>query len=532
MPTILVKFQDRVSIAALIDAYPEQFDLRRRAAVQDTLNRYARALSYPLDWPIDKYRTQFDFFFELVRSTGIPLRLPFDELPSDWLPDVLSAAGSLAEKTDTPDRYDYVNLINYTKLVCPDPGKAERLLKRLKRFVPAKPRSAEPSPIEFVYLRSPAVPVQAIPDTDRKAFRTTHAQDQLRVDLCDVAIPGPTRQDFWSQLDLATYWSTPGPVVKAVTIHDLEMAMPANTRTSLPIQKPAAAWLRESTTQFNELHGCAVAGLLVNAWSAAAPPFSSGSINGVCGPSVQLNHYGTDTVDLDDPQYDNALLAAIFMARNRPGDVIEIVIANFANGTILPLETDPMVYDLIKVATASRLKLTVVEAAGNNSVDLDAYDQTQIEPGRRPGGTRTIRLPANVTEIQQWQQALTLRFTNRYYTYKPGYDSGAILVSGALPNPDHAHRINPFTFGSRIDCYGPAEKVLSTYSAPTQQTGYICKTSAATTLVAGLIVAIQSRKTAIIKAATFRQALRNAANLPTANATVTIPSATALATSV
>jgi subtilase family protein len=128
----------------------------------------------------------------------------------------------------------------------------------------------------------------------------------------------------------------------------------------------------------------------------------------------------------------------------------------------VPVEIEPAVFDVIRLATA--LGIVVTQAAGNGGVDLD----TVVNPGG-----------------QQIFNRASADFR----------DSGAIIVGAASSTAPHTRM--PFScFGSRIDCYGWGENVdtLSTDGTGTATNLYTSTfngTSSATPIVTGAALAVQ-----------------------------------------
>lgn len=128
----------------------------------------------------------------------------------------------------------------------------------------------------------------------------------------------------------------------------------------------------------------------------------------------------------------------------------------------VPVEIEPAVFDVIRLATA--LGIVVVQAAGNGGVDLD-----------------TVVNPAG-------EQI----FNRASADFK---DSGAIIVGAGSSLAPHT-RLGFSCFGSRIDCYGWGENVntLSTNSTGTTTNLYTTTfngTSSASPIVTGAAIAIQ-----------------------------------------
>jgi len=119
----------------------------------------------------------------------------------------------------------------------------------------------------------------------------------------------------------------------------------------------------------------------------------------------------------------DALLAAV-AANPRPHVVlIEVQIG----ALLLPVETDPANFDAIRVAVGSGI--VVVQAGGNGSNNLDAWTD---------GAGKQI-LNRNSADFM---------------------DSGAILVGAGTAASPH-NRESFSNFGSRVDCYGWGDSIVS-----------------------------------------------------------------------
>jgi hypothetical protein len=145
------------------------------------------------------------------------------------------------------------------------------------------------------------------------------------------------------------------------------------------------------------------------------------------------------------------------------GDVLLLEAQTSLYGyTMVPVEIEPAVFDVIRLATA--LGVVVVQAGGNGGVDLD----TVVNPGGEQifnRGSADFR------------------------------DSGAIIVGAGSSMAPHT-RLGFSCFGSRIDCYGWGENVntLSTNGTGTSTTDYTTTfngTSSASPIVTGAALAVQ-----------------------------------------
>ncbi len=119
----------------------------------------------------------------------------------------------------------------------------------------------------------------------------------------------------------------------------------------------------------------------------------------------------------------DALLAAVAAVPRPHVVLIEVQIG----AALLPVETDPANFDAIRIAVASGI--AVIEAGGNGSNDLDA-----------------------------WTDGMGRHILNRGNT--DFMDSGAILVGAANSALPH-DRASFSNFGSRVDCYGWGDSIVS-----------------------------------------------------------------------
>lgn len=141
-----------------------------------------------------------------------------------------------------------------------------------------------------------------------------------------------------------------------------------------------------------------------------------------------------------------------------PGDVllIEYPESSCKNGTCYeaPAEIDPLSFNLIQLATKSGV--IVVEAAGNRGIDLFDLGISKSSP-----------------------------------------DSGAILVAAAQPqetSPDVIwEKRYDSNYGERIDCFAHGYSIETTVPNDSLgQVGYISQTSAASAIIAGAALSLQS----------------------------------------
>lgn len=126
----------------------------------------------------------------------------------------------------------------------------------------------------------------------------------------------------------------------------------------------------------------------------------------------------------------------------------------------LPVEVEDAVFDAIRLATNKGV--TVVEAAGNGSNDLDSFKN----------------------------------LSGKYILNRSSSDfrdSGAIMVGASSSSYPHS-RLYFSNYGSRIDCYGWGQNVTTTSGNIGQNTSYTYTfggTSGASPIIAGAVAAVQ-----------------------------------------
>lgn len=136
--------------------------------------------------------------------------------------------------------------------------------------------------------------------------------------------------------------------------------------------------------------------------------------------------------------------------------------------TDVPVETDPGIFEAIRLIT--RLGIIVVEAAGNGNANLDHFRDVK---------GRAVLARNNLTEFK---------------------DSGAIMVGActSFVSPSVPHTRGPDSnFGSRVDCCAWGENILTTGNPAnsTQRNGYRTDfggTSGATAIITGICLLVQN----------------------------------------
>jgi len=177
---------------------------------------------------------------------------------------------------------------------------------------------------------------------------------------------------------------------------------------------------------------------------------------------------GVDPAWLDRPGYLRELVNTGNLPEvpNGPVLLLESQSKKTTNGPDFPSEIDPVVAELIELATA--IGIVVVEAAGNGGQDLDVYEDEYRDTNRR----------------------------NIFNRGDPDFlDSGAIMVgSGNRPESLVAaatpwERQADSNFGSRIDCFAWGNSVYTLDKVGYQSN--FAGTSSAAAIVAGAAVSVQ-----------------------------------------
>lgn len=217
---------------------------------------------------------------------------------------------------------------------------------------------------------------------------------------------------------------------------------------------------QSGTNYIGNFHGTAVLGIL------AANDNDKGILGMV--PDATFGVAGTNYVE--GPAYYGAFAYASRWCRDTPGSVVLLTSMLFRYSGydsyhhFLPVESEPMVFDAIRLAT-SNLGISVIEAAG------------QYMGYSRPG--------LNLDDYRDERG-------NRIYD-RSVRDSGAIMVAGAISQSPHS-RWPQSNYGNRIDCFAWAENIATTGSDDTDLRGYTNSfegTSGAAAIVAGSAVTVQ-----------------------------------------
>ena len=268
-----------------------------------------------------------------------------------------------------------------------------------------------PEKIEEVVKR-----LNALPEVDR-AYREFDVTEPL---VNDVDDDYAADQDYLDAaptgIDARWAWTQPNAEGSGVGVIDLEQGWLPN-HEDIVAKAPTLVYgdNRDGINGYKGNHGTAVLGEMI----------AEDNTVGVVGiaPAVtsvrMVSHYDAAT--------DTALHVADAIAAAIPvmsaGDVLILEVQR----NFLPTETDDDDFDAIRLAVA--LGIVVVEAAGNGFTDLDAY-----------------------------VDAVAGQILNR--ATADFRDSGAIMV-GAAESPLPHDRADFSNYGSRIDCYGWGENVVT-----------------------------------------------------------------------
>jgi serine protease len=177
--------------------------------------------------------------------------------------------------------------------------------------------------------------------------------------------------------------------------------------------------------------------------------------NGENGLGIAPNISTANVVSIKTSDGDENRSDAILYAVSQLnfGDVLVLPLQ--IRNTGLPIESAPLDYSIIRAATA--LGITVVEAAGNGDLNLDA--------------------PVSYPNLSDWCMP-----------QRGPFDSNAIMVGASKAEQvDGTYERYPMSnYGARIDCFAWGEKV-----ATTRDGSYHDGTSAACAIIAGAAIVVQ-----------------------------------------
>jgi hypothetical protein len=258
--------------------------------------------------------------------------------------------------------------------------------------------------------------LSALPEIER-AYRELSTSDPL-VNAADDDYAAD--QDYLDAapvgIDARWAWTQPNSEGAGIAFVDLEQGWFPN-HEDLVGKAPTIIYgdNRDGVGLYKGNHGAAVLGEVVGIDNTVGVVGIAPAVTSV----RMVSHYdaATDTA----LHVADAVVAAL--AATGPGDVLLLEVQR---GAGQPTETDDADFDAVRLAVANGI--IVVEAAGNGSVDLDAYTDGGLQVLNR--GSADFR------------------------------DSGAIMVGAADAAVPH-DRSGFSCFGSRIDCYGWGNAIVT-----------------------------------------------------------------------
>ena len=359
------------------------------------------------------------------RYPGVKLQRLFSSTSVTDIQDIVKLARSL-----TPT-YRPTNFLSYCTMICSHQTKFKSLLKELNAN----------KHIEFAYLTETPAP---LPLCNMRGQNVLHTKQGY----LDAAPTG---------IDARFAWSVNGGCGSGVSFIDIEYGWNLNQEDIRGVSINVVN--NPFTTGEEAEHGTAVLGIILmqdnNKGGIGIARKAATTVVSV------LKQDGTENIP-------NALMEAT--NRLNAGDVmlLEIQLFQPENGLdrLLPLEADPLLFELVQLATSKGI--VVVEVSGNGDgarrgVNLDRYkDENGINIFRR-----RVR------------------------------DSGAIIVAAGKSALPHRKVANS-NFGNRVDCYAWGENVTTAGrpgSNPPPQPDYTDTfngSSSASAIIAGAVIVIQS----------------------------------------
>jgi serine protease len=326
----------------------------------------------------------------------------------------------MREAVERDPSYDPPNLLTWFTVDVPMQVEPESLQKLLLRW----------EPIESAFLDGPA--------TD-PAFPTLAPADDPRWANQGYLDPAP------DGIDAEFAW-TQGFDGVGVRFVDLEQGWTLNHED---LNAQGASLIFGTLVNTSRPHGTAVLGEVVAVDNAVGCVGIASNIG-----SVDVVSHSGSLSNVPD-----AIIAAVDTMNF--GDILLLEVQDGGNGAVT-IETRDDSYEAIRLATA--LGIVVIEAAGNGSIDLDAYTNAMGQQILNPTS--------------------------------PDYrDSGAIIVGAATSTTPH-QRMWFSNFGARVDCYAWGENVESsssnTVGSTTLYTTTFNGTSSASPIVTGAAILVQN----------------------------------------
>lgn len=328
------------------------------------------------------------------------------------------------QATELDPSYHPPNLLTYFAIDCPPGVDPELLSKALSSWWT----------VQTAYVESgPAPPPQCANPTDDPRFAN---QGYLK------KAPGG--------IDAKYAWNFPHGCGKGIQFVDIEYGWMLNHEDL----KDAKIKLISGVNKDKFDHGTEVLGVVVavdnKKGGIGIAPYASARVVSIWKATNQFS-----TAD--------AILSAINALKF--GDVL---LLELQTSTLRPIETEWAAFDMVRLGTA--LGIVIVEAAGNDGLNLDFYKDSG-------------KFVLNRTSLD----------------FK---DSGAVMVAAASSTSPHT-RVSTSNFGSRVDCYAWGEDVdtcsCNSSGNKSKYTTTFAGTSSASAIIAGAALVVQGIVEATLK---------------------------------
>lgn len=475
--TVIIKFQEAVSLVDVFlakDSFHSRIEARYSVSGDYLIaSQFAKAFYGQLG--VYKPTGIIEFWQHIYDSGGTLMPLLSHTKPSLLLslleraykqPNRMKSGYGFTHMISMP--LQSANTFTYFKVVCPI-DKAIELEKALQAFT-ADVNSKNPL-LELAYVRGEFVTTGSQSTT---ATIPTDFRQLLNVPTIPFAMDAPSR------LHIIDYAWQPHQAYN----HQLDL----NQRIRFSAIDQAPEDLKP--------HGCWVLGVLIG---------DNEHVKGVV-PGVSIDLYSA-YAHSGQTRIDDALAHAFEAATTDDVILLELGLTKlhkldvqFCSGlatTYYPLETDQACYDLIWLAS-NELGLTIIEPAGNSSLNLDELDKNFAIQQRRINKTDSVDYEANYTptgKLAEGQIIHHARYLSNQLPSDPlhsvSLDSGAIMVGAAAL--ESSGWVNKTSFGSRIDCVAPGEDLKTTDSVNEYMSTF-GMTSGASALIAGFIVYLKARR--------------------------------------